>query len=374
MSAAAWEQAGLYDPEAPAAGARLALLEHLSAAGVTLDEMRAAAAAGELVTAFADKMLRGPRTLSARALAAQTGIPLVQVLRIWLAMGLPVDDPDAKVLPPDAEALTSLFFEGAKTFGEEGILGFSRVMAAAASQVAEAAVALFLGEVQPRLEEDHAPELAWAEANESAISSLDAVGSAMARLVHEHAIVAIHRSRLARSQDRSAPRELEMAVCFVDLVGSTSWGQRLTLAAQAVALGRFETAAWEESVQRSGRVVKLIGDEVMITSASVGDACAITLAVCERVTSDEGLPDARGAVGFGTVLFRDGDYFGPLVNVVARAVKAAAPGQVLVTAAVRELLAGDKRFDVGEPSDHHLRGIDDVVALAPLRRSPSPRG
>jgi class 3 adenylate cyclase len=368
MDAAAWEKAGLYDPDAPGASTRRALRAHLSGAGVTLEELRAAASAGELVTAFADKMLRGPRTLSARALAAETGIPLERVLRIWLAMGLPVDDPDAKVLPPDAEALTSLFFEGAKTFGEEGILGFCRVMAAAASQVAEAAVALFLGEVQPKLEQDHASEVEWAEANEAAISSLDAVGAAMARLVHEHAIVAIRRSRSARGQDRSAPRELEMAVCFVDLVGSTGWGQRLSLSAQAVALGRFESAAWEESVRRGGRVVKLIGDEVMITSASATEACAIAVAVCDRVSGDDGLPQARGAVGFGTVLFRDGDYFGPLVNVVARAVKAAEPGQVVVTAAVRALLQGDRRFRVGELADHQLRGIDDVVALAPLLR------
>ena len=32
------------------------------------------------------------------------------------------------------------------------------------------------------------------------------------------------------------------------------------------------------------------------------------------------------------------------------------------------LLQGDGRFRVGELSDHQLRGIDDVVALAPLLR------
>ena len=366
MDVAGWQAHGLYNPEAEDANTRLALLRHLADGGVTLDEMVDADTRGELVTALADKLLRGMRTVSASQLAARTGIPLDRVMRIWLAMGLPIDEPEAAVLPDDAEEVTSLFTEGAGTFGEAATLGFSRVMGAAAAQVAEAAIALFLGEVAVRLEAEHATELERALVNEAAIGAFAGVGPAMARLVREHAMIAIRRSRLAHSQDPSAPRELEIAVCFVDLVGSTAWAQTLTLAEQAVALGRFESAAWEEAVRRGGRLVKLIGDEAMIIAASVVDACAIATDVCARVGADDGLPDARGAVGFGTVLFRDGDYFGPMVNVVARAVKAGAPGQVMVTAAVRDLVAGDERVHVGALADHRLRGIDEPVALAPL--------
>lgn len=361
-----WEAAGLYDPRAPDAAARLALLQHLAAAGVTLDAMRAADARGELVTALSDELLRGDRPLSATDVAS-AGIPLDQVLRIWLAIGLPIEQVDAKTLPADAVETTLLFFEGAQIFGEEATLGFSRVMAAAASQVADAAVALFLGAVQPRLEATTANELEWAEANESAVSSLEGVEKVMARLVREHVVRAVRRSRAARGRDRTEPRELELAVCFLDLVGSTEWALRLPLSTASKALGRFEAAAWDASVERGGRLVKLIGDEAMIVAPTAEDACTIALGVLGAVSQDGELPEARGAVGFGTVLFRDGDYFGPLVNVVARAVKEAAPGQVVVTAAVRDLVADDGVFRVGPLEPHHLRGMDEPVALAPLK-------
>ena len=158
-----------------------------------------------------------------------------------------------------------------------------------------------------------------------------------------------------------------MAVCFVDLVGSTAWAQqRLPLAEQATALGRFESAAWEEAVRHGGRLVKLIGDEAMIT-VPVGLARVRHRA--RRVRAGRPTtPTCRrrgGAVGFGTVLFRAGDYFGPLVNVVARAVKAAEPGEVVVTAAPSRPLVAE-RFRAGPLVDHDLRGIDGPVALAPL--------
>jgi len=364
------EAAGLYDPHAPGAAARRALLEHFVDNGVTVQEMVAADARGGLVTALSDKLVRGQRVLSACDVATTLGIPLEQVLRIWLSIGLPVDDPDAKSLPADAVETTALFVEGSKTFGDEATLGFSRVMGAAASQVGDAAVALFLGEVQPRLEATMASELAWAEANEAAVSTLDAVGAVMARLVREQVIRAIERSRSAQTLDPSAPREIELAVCFLDLVGSTEWALRLPLAAQATALGRFETAAWDAAVQRGGRLVKLIGDEAMIIAPTAADACAVALDVLDVVEHDGELPEARGAVGFGTLLFRDGDYFGPLVNLVARAVKEGPPGSIMVTAAVRDLVAGDPRFRTGALEPHHLRGVEDPVELARLLGPP----
>jgi len=360
----AWRAAGLYDPDAPDAAERLELLEHLSTIGITDEEMVAANVQGQLITAGADKMLVGDRTLTAVDVARAEGVPVEKVLRVWLAIGLPIDDPERSPLPDDAAFITGLFFNGESTFGEEALLGFSRVLGAAASQVAEAAVALFLGEVQPQLELDHASELQRALANEGALESFGGVGDVLLRLVREHAITSVARSRQARGQDPAAPLELEMAVCFVDLVGSTPWGLRMALAEQAAAIGRFESAAWEEAVRHGGRLVKLIGDEAMITAPSAVDACSIAVDVCDRVGRDAVLPPARGAVGFGTVLFRAGDYFGPLVNLVARAVKAAQPGQVVVTSPVAEMVRG--RFPVGPVIDHDLRGVDDSVALSPL--------
>ena len=121
-------------------------------------------------------------------------------------------------------------------------------------------------------------------------------------------------------------RAVTVGLGFVDLVGSTAWASGLTLKEHALALAGFEAAAWDIASAHGGRVVKLIGDEAMFLAPSGADAARIALELCRAVAADAALPEARGAAGYGTVGTRDGDYFGPLVNLVARAVKVADPG------------------------------------------------
>jgi class 3 adenylate cyclase len=64
---------------------------------------------------------------------------------------------------------------------------------------------------------------------------------------------------------------------------------------------------------------------------------------------------------------RDGDYFGPIVNVVARASKVAAAGGIVVTAEVAHLL--DPAAWSTEPAgSQELRGVGDSVPLSTAAR------
>jgi len=132
-----------------------------------------------------------------------------------------------------------------------------------------------------------------------------------------------------------------VALGFVDLVGSTAWAQTLSLRDQSLALSRFESAAWTSAVLAGGRVVKMIGDEVFFAAPTSEAACRIGLEVCRAADDDDVLPPARGAVGVGSATPREGDYFGPLVNLLSRLVKAAAPGEVVVTEAVAAELSSE---------------------------------
>ena len=77
---------------------------------------------------------------------------------------------------------------------------------------------------------------------------------------------------------------------------------------------------------------------------------------------------------FGEVLFRHGDYYGPIVNLAARLVDAAIPGEALVDRSVVEAMKDDDL--VFEPAGRRmLKGFDEPVAvwsLAPTRRLTSP--
>jgi class 3 adenylate cyclase len=128
---------------------------------------------------------------------------------------------------------------------------------------------------------------------------------------------------------RSAPRS-----GFVDVVGSTGLVTHLPLGDIGRAIASFEEHAANAVAASGGRVVKFIGDEVMFRVHDPAAACHVALTIVARFSDDEVLPGARAAVAFGDLLVRDGDYFGPVVNVAARATKLARPGTVLATASV----------------------------------------
>jgi adenylate cyclase len=71
--------------------------------------------------------------------------------------------------------------------------------------------------------------------------------------------------------------------------------------------------------------VKQLGDEAMFVSGSPAEAAAIA---CTLVADPE-LPELRVGLATGAVLIRGGDVFGSVVNLAARLVRLAVPGQVL---------------------------------------------
>ena len=79
------------------------------------------------------------------------------------------------------------------------------------------------------------------------------------------------------------------------------------------------------------------------------------------------LPPARGAVTDGLVTLRDGDYFGPVVNLAARLVHLADPGQVVAPADVATVL--DPSSYVCRPAGTHaVRGFTDPVEVRSVAR------
>ena len=365
--AAACEAAGIYDPAAPDAAERLDVLTYLLDNGVSVEAMVEAYEAERFVTLVSEVALRIPgRPLTVEEAAAASGTTVERVLGLRVASGLPMT-PGEDVLPPTVVEDMASFAAGSAMFGETPILSFTRVMGAAMARVAEAAVSLFLTERRPQVvseaqQRGEADEIALARAAANATSTFMAVvPSVMTNLLREHMARAVSKSLTERTDDVDA-RAVTVGIGFVDLVGSTAWSSHLTLEEHALALTAFETAAWDITTGHGGRVVKLIGDEVMFVAPSGLDTTRIALELCRSTAGDPSLPEARGAVGYGTVGSRDGDYFGPLVNLVARAMQVADPSTVVITEAVRAELAGAE-LPSTELSPRQLRGIEEPVKL-----------
>jgi len=363
-----WQRAGLYDPGEANAGERLALLEYLSRLGATIEQMVDAHRVGALPGVAGDLVTRANATLvPLEEIARRCGVELQRVRRALLAAGIPAAS-DSKV-SVDLVGLMEAFEAGAELMGEDAILAFTRVLGASAMNIAEAAVALFWAEFGPGSVSEGPDELARAELSEAATRAFLAVPDVMAVAVMDQFERAQRRSQAVRSWshhsggdsdwEAGSPTET-VALGFVDLVGSTSWSQTLNLRQQNLALTRFESAAWSTAILAEGRVIKMIGDEAFFYAPSVEAACRIGTEVCRAAALDEVLPDARGAVGVGPVTPREGDYYGPLVNLLARLVKVGAPGELVATeAAVAQLHEDEWSLRPLEPAA--LPGIPEPV-------------
>jgi adenylate cyclase len=358
-----WERAGLYDPDSPKADERLALLEYLTARGATVEAMVEAHRLGSLPGLAGDLVLGVRSAISVEEMAERSGVPVERAERVLLANGLSVSADT--MLPSGLVGLMASFEQGAAILGDEAILAFSRALGAAATNIAEAAVALFYAELGPGTEREGTTELARAQVAEAATLAFTNVPDVLSRLLLAQFDRASRRALVARGWSEPGPGEV-VALGFVDLVGSTSWAEGLSLRDQSLALSRFESAVWSSAVLAGGRVVKMIGDEVFFAAPTADTACRIALEVCRAAALDPLLPPGRGAVGLGLVVPREGDYFGPLVNQVSRLVKVAPPDGLVVTeAAAAALPAG--QWLTEELAPQQLRGVEQPVRVFAAR-------
>jgi adenylate cyclase len=120
---------------------------------------------------------------------------------------------------------------------------------------------------------------------------------------------------------------------------------------------------------RGGRVVKLLGDGVLLAFDCPYDAVMTALKLVVEVEGS-GLPAAHAGLHAGPLIKRDGDVYGNTVNVAARVGAQAKAGEVMVTDAVVESMGGASSSiafeSIGMVS---LKGISAPVALF-LARSP----
>jgi len=108
-------------------------------------------------------------------------------------------------------------------------------------------------------------------------------------------------------------------------------------------------------------VVKFIGDAVMFTAPTADQLVDVSL----RIVRDPALAAAeielRAAAAWGPVLAQDGDYYGSTVNLAARLLAVAHPGELVVSPSLAEQLHSSRWRTESLPA-LRLRGFDKAVA------------
>lgn len=358
------QRLGLYDPDDPQAAERLELLEYLLSLGATTEDL--VRERDELPAVASDVALRpGREHLTLAEAARRAGAPLDLAKRVWRTSGLPEPGPHDRVCTEADVEVFGTFLAGTELLGEDVVLQLGRVVGSTMARVAEAARSAFLVHVgAPRLLEDPSG-LALARANTEAAAMIPGLSRALDVVLRHHFELARRPIDVAAGT-RGGFDSQRVTVGFVDLVGSTAWGRDLSIAQLGAALGEFEAMAADTVAARGGRLVKLIGDEAMFVAAAPEAACEIALELADQLARHPRLPLARAALTNGDVLTRDGDYFGPVVNLAARAVKLADPGCVLASEALAGAAPGYHFATIGA---QHLKGFDEPVELFRLERA-----
>lgn len=130
-------------------------------------------------------------------------------------------------------------------------------------------------------------------------------------------------------------QQRDLCVLFADVSGSTRLYEKLGDAEALHAVERCVKRMERSSAIYNGRLVKTIGDEVMVAFET---ADAAMQAACEMQQRIDDLPPVSGVklsirVGFhfGTVIEDANDCFGDTVNLAARMVGLAKAGQIITT-------------------------------------------
>jgi adenylate cyclase len=160
---------------------------------------------------------------------------------------------------------------------------------------------------------------------------------------------------------------VDVALGFADIAGYTELTEGLDAQDLSELLAAFERLAYDTAAEHNTRIVKTIGDEVMFVGAP-RDAARLALAFAERAAADPVVPDVRIGLASGSVLARDGDYYGPVVNLASRITDRARRGTVLAAEGFRQALADDPEFSWRPLGTKRLRGIGET-ALFVLRRA-----
>ena len=299
--------------------------------------------------------------------AAAAGIEPERVDRIWRAAGLPIVDPGTPYFSDlDLEILRA-FAVGAELFGEEAVSRFTRVMGTSLSSVAEAALTMSVANLSGPMALAGADEATVALAGSRARAALDLVPTVLEGLFPHHVEMASRRFDLSRPQ--GALRTVNLAVAFLDLVGFTERSGGLTTEELAMAVADFETLAGGVIAAHEARLVKMIGDEVMYVATDAAVAAEIALELRDAVAGHPVLAGLRGGLVFGEVVAQDGDYYGPEVNLAARIVAHAAPGQILASKAVAGALEANGTITTRAAGEREARGFADPVAVFTVVRS-----
>lgn len=363
-----WDSEGLLDglDGERERAARRELLDELDAAGVPLDELRQAVAERRVALLPAELALAGERRHTIAEVAEETGLDAEFLCDELAALGLPRPAPEDRVATDeDVEVARAIARFRRAGIPDEQLIEIARVGSRASASVADTILGV-VGRAFARIgDTERDLGLRYADVARELAPLLGPVVERQLRIALGEGI---RRALVDRAELESGrlPGARDIAVAFADLVGFTRLGEELAPEEIGAVAGRLVELA-EAHVGGPVRLVKTIGDAVMLASADAPALLDAALELSVAADADADLPGLRVGVAYGPALGRDGDWYGRPVNLASRITALARPGSVLGTAELHEAAGEGYRWSRVPP--RHVKGVSGRIALFRARRA-----
>ena len=357
---------------------RIRLVDAFAAAGVPAEALAHASAQGAITLAYYDQLHQVPGTPSARTYGqtlADLGDRAADLRHIFESCGIAEPEVDDRLDESEQHLLLAVLEALEANRDPDLALRALHVFGDAARRGSEAAMSVYSEAVERAA--DGTAGLPPTETYERFLQPW----ARFARLVPElgawlharHLGAAIDTWSVAETERQLAAtgfvpeRQVEPpAIAFIDLTGFTRLTEESGDREAAQVAMAFASLAGRVAEDRGGRLVKPLGDGVLLRFASAQAAVEATLEVLDRL-GPAGLPRGHAGIASGSVIVREGDVFGRTVNLAARISDRAQAGQLLATSTLAAALSGEglDHEPVGSVS---LQGIPDPIELAHIWR------
>jgi class 3 adenylate cyclase/DNA-binding CsgD family transcriptional regulator len=167
------------------------------------------------------------------------------------------------------------------------------------------------------------------------------------------------------------------AIMAADVVGYS----RLMGADEAATLAALKAHRKElvdaKIAEYQGRIVKLLGDGMLVEFASVVNAVACAVEIQRKMrernadVAEERRIEFRVGINLGDIIGDENDIYGDGVNVAARLESIAKPGGISVSASVREHIGNRLDIPFEDTGEHVLKNIERPVRVYRVTLGPS---
>jgi adenylate cyclase len=340
------------------------IVARLRERGHSLQEIRKASAEGRLAYGFLEELFPSAKpSHTIEKLSEETGLEEALIERIWQSIGFPRSELE-NLTAEDLQAVRYIAAVIDSGFPLVAFLQLVRVYGQATSRIADAEVRLFHLYVHEPLMRDGVPGLEMAEEMETLARDLLPLASPIMDYLHQRFLQHFVEQDMVGHMEVELDEKAELgrvkvAIAFADLAGYTRFTEEMGEEEAVSLVERFMNAVGD-TLPDDARVVKTIGDEVMLVGQDV-QALTDWAVGFQRLYRER--PTPRIGIHYGVVLYRDGDYFGREVNLAARVVARARGGEVIVTDSVMEAIKTSDWLKFENIGEVKLKGFDEPKAL-----------